>query len=196
MVNQRGPVEGDELMQRIRDGDRAAAADFAIEYGPLIRRRVRGKLGPRLRRICDSLDIVSTVLRRLDAFVASRQVQASDQRQLGALIMTIAQNAVIDKARLLRRLEACESNDAALARMMLDRARVQGGHDEMLLDLDLERAVLALDNDVDQTILWMWLTGLEHRFTAAMVGLSEDNVRKRWQRIRTRLRGLYEELPT
>ena len=54
------------LLDRMRRGDRSAASEFVLAYGPLIRGRFRNRLSPRMRSYFDSLDLVSTVARRLD----------------------------------------------------------------------------------------------------------------------------------
>ncbi len=64
------------LLDRVRGGDREASAEFISRYGPRIRRRVRGKLSPAMRRLFDSQEILATVARRLDQMVASGERRA------------------------------------------------------------------------------------------------------------------------
>ncbi len=188
MVISREAQSGEFLVQRIREGDRHAAADYGMSMAPIIRRRIRGKLGPRMRTLFDSLDIVSTVLRRLDLYVVAGQIRATTEDELRALIMTITQHALLDKARMYERLRAAEGEDRNLARLMLDRTRDGENLDDAALDVTLEQAVSSLSNETDQTILWLWLTGIDHGLTAQIVGISLEHVRKRWERIRSRLR--------
>ena len=47
---------------------------------------------------------------------------------------------------------------------------------------------LLLDRDVDRDILWLWLSDVPQAVMADLLGESPDFVRKRWQRIRHRLR--------
>src|SRR5688572_28295557 len=75
----------DSQLGRIRGGDREAAAEFVRLNEALLRRRYRHKLGSALRRIVDSEDLVSTVSRRLDAYVLSGRVRAVTLQQLWAL---------------------------------------------------------------------------------------------------------------
>ena len=79
-----------DLLARIRAGDRDAAAAFLDRYGPLVRRRVRGKLGQQMRRVFDSQDLWSTLARRFDRFglpwlSASRSGFTSETAKQGAL---------------------------------------------------------------------------------------------------------------
>ena len=59
----------ESLLRRMRNGDREAAAQFITRYEDRIRRRIRGKLNPSVRRLFDSQDIFSTIGRRLDQYV-------------------------------------------------------------------------------------------------------------------------------
>lgn len=180
-----------DLLQRISAGDREAAAELAVQYGPRIRRRIAGKLGPRLRRIFDSQDILSTVLRRLDIFVAENRLDIASEGQLWALIMAIANRAVIDKLRILRRLEMTEGADRLDTEGM--RRRLLDTRDErpQEIEVELERAFISLPDETDRTILWFWLSGMEHRQTSMLVGLTPAATRKRWERIRGRLREVF-----
>jgi hypothetical protein len=95
-------VQGDSLesfTERMRRGDRAAVAEFLAAPGPAIRARVRHKLGRRVRRVFDSEDILSTVSRRLDGLVADRRLEASEARQMWALIQSIARHATWEKVQ-------------------------------------------------------------------------------------------------
>src|SRR5690606_30935513 len=103
------------LLERMRRGDRDAAAEFLVGYGPLIRRRIRGKLGAAMRRLFDSQEILSTVGRRLDAFVNAGRLEATTTPQLWGLVIRIAENALIEKARVVQSLKAREGEDSPFA---------------------------------------------------------------------------------
>lgn len=177
-----------ELLARIKSGDRDAAAAFALRYGPLIRRRIGHRLGPRMRRLFDSQDILSTVLRRFDLYVRSGRLMASTEAQLWTLIIRIAEAAVVDKVRLLERLKAAEAADQPWVKAMLEQA--EHGNDEAI-GITLEQAMNALSDETDRKILWLWLAGVDHRLTGELLELSHDAVRKRWQRIREELRRVF-----
>src|SRR5689334_16822079 len=84
------------LLTRMRAGDRNAAAQFMDRFGSRIRRRVRGRLRPAMRRLFDSQEIISTLARRLDLFVRGGQLNAETEGQLWTLVFKMAENAVID----------------------------------------------------------------------------------------------------
>ncbi len=182
------PDDAAELLERIKAGDRDAAAAFAMRYGPLIRRRIGHRLGPRMRRLFDSQDILSTVLRRFDLYVRSGRLMASTEAQLWTLIIRIAEAAVVDKVRLLERLKAAEEADQPWVRAMLEQT-AHGADDDVGITLEL--AMNALDDETDRKILWLWLAGVDHRLTSELLELKHDAVRKRWQRIREELRRVF-----
>jgi len=181
-----GGAEG--LLARMRSGDRLAAADFFETYGPRVRRRVRGKLSPSMRRLFDSQEIVSTVARRLDAFVGEGKLEASNEGELWSLIFTIAENAVVDKARVFRRLRRVEAEDSAWAR----RAEECLGTAELASPgASVEQLAIAfesLGDPVDREILSLWLLDTPHVVTGRMMNMPPTAVRQRWTRIKDSLR--------
>lgn len=176
-----------DLIARIRTGDRAAAALFMQRFGERIRCRVRAQLGQSMRRLFDSQDILSTVTRRLDEMVCSGTVRASDEGQLLALLLRIANNAVVDKARLLKRLEQVESDDRVVARTF-QAAFAQSSDTDSDGSGVITRAFQIIGDPLDRTILSMWLNGLEHAAISHATNLSVEACRFRWHRIRARLR--------
>lgn len=191
-----GPLEVTDdpnfLLTRMRSGDREAAAEFLDRFGSRIRRRVRGKLGPGMRRLFDSQEILSTLGRRLDQFVRSGRLRAESAPELWSLVFTIAENALVEKSRVLRALEAREGEDSPLAHRMLSRLRDVEARSEDGPEIELDRALSVLEPGIDREILSLWLTGHQHNHIAESLGLAPTAVRKRWQKIRERLRELFE----
>lgn len=142
-----------------------------------------------MRRIFDSQDILSTVLRRFDNYVQKREFDSASEEQLLALVVRIAENAVIDKVRIVQRLERAESSDGHVAHAMIERLRESApdANDEAAVDRVLDRAFDALDNPIDRQILWFWLAGRRHSDAAEYLGIPADTIRKRWERIRASL---------
>ncbi len=181
------PVEPAVLIRRMREGDRDAVGEFIARYGDRIRRRVRGRLSPGMRRVFDSHEILSTVARRLDELVSARQLRASEEGELWALVLRIARNAVVDKARLLERLRRAEGVDRQLAEELraelerADAARAGGGDDR------LRALVGSIEDDTDRRILEMWLREVPHVAIARALGLPAGTVRRRWAGIRATL---------
>lgn len=181
-------LDAEALLERMRRGERAAAADFMNRFGSRLLRRVRTKLSQPMRRVFDSQDILSTLARRLDRFVSSGRLEAATEGQLWSLLQRMAEHAVVDKARVFRRLQSVETEDSGFARAMLARLRGLERKSEDAPEIEIDRAMRSLRDPKDQTILTLWLMGTPHATTAEQVGLSAAAVRQRWVSIRSRLR--------
>ncbi len=177
-----------DLLRRMRTGEREAAAIFVTRYESRIRRRIRGKLNPSMRRLFDSQDIVSTVGRRLDQFVGGGRLEATNFGQLWALVFRMATNAIIDKSRLFRRLQEAEGPDGHLAQEMLARLRRAERVQQSGAGIEIDAALRLLPDEIDQQIFLGWLAGTRFNEIAPAVNLTHDTVRKRWQKIREHLR--------
>ncbi|MCP3905102.1 MAG: hypothetical protein GY715_15870 [Planctomycetes bacterium] len=171
-----------------RHDDREAAAAFLQEYGPRIRRRIRGKLSPAMRRLYDSQDILSTISRRLDMYVRSGKLEAISEPQLWALVFRMADHAVIDKARVFARLQQVEDEDGALAREFLRHLPRADHATDAEFALEIERVMMLLPDELDRNIVSYWIEGATSQEIAERVELSAAAVRKRWERIRGELR--------
>lgn len=177
-----------QLVQRMRVGDRQAAADFMIEYGPLIRRRVRGKLGAAMRRLFDSQEILSTVGRRLDRYVRVGGLEAESPGQLLQLVFRMAEGAVVDKLRVFKRLERVEGEDSRFAQTIVSRLAEADQQEDDGAMISLDGALRALTSDIDRQILTMWLNEIPHGVIAVDLDMTPDAVRQRWKSIRQRLK--------
>jgi DNA-directed RNA polymerase specialized sigma24 family protein len=187
-----GPGDAETLVRRMRDGDRDAAAEFYSRYASRIRRRIRGKLAPTMRRLFDSQEILSTVGRRLDLYVRNGQLEAANERQLWALLFKMADHALIDKARLFRRLEAMEGADGELAQSSLRRLRNAERPGGAGAEIEIDTALRSMRDPVDRQILSMWLAGVSQSLIAELLDIAPTAVRKRWQKIRERLRKRFD----
>lgn len=185
------PAAIDDLLLRMRGGDRRAAAEFLMRYGPRIRRRIRGKLGPSIRRLFDSLEILSTLGRRLDLYVMSGRLQVADEGQLWRLLCRMADNALIDKARLFRRLQVAEGEDGEFARQFGHRLRQAESDRASGVELEIDNCLRTINDPVDRRILSLWLTGERHTSIAHHVELAPTAVRKRWEKIKVQLKGRF-----
>lgn len=140
-----------------------------------------------MRRLFDSQDILSTVARRLDEMVCSGRVQAANEFQFMALLIKMAGHAVVDKARIVSRLQGVESDDLVVAKSF-EHAFQSAESSQRDSSEVIEKAFDATADAVDRTILSMWLNGFEHAAIASATRLSTEAVRFRWHRLRGRLR--------
>ncbi len=172
-----------ELRERISTGDREIIAAFILKHSDVIRRRAAGRLGTRMRHLFDSQEVLSTVLRRMDNYIKRGNLDVESEAQLMKLMMQMTQAAVVDKARKSVRTARAEGHRP-----------VSASPDPAPTPTDeanpgfMNQAFDALDEQVDQDILWMWLSDIPHTVIADLLCVSPEYVRKRWQRIRETLR--------
>jgi RNA polymerase sigma-70 factor (ECF subfamily) len=88
-----------DLIKRVRAGDEAAAAELVQRYEPAIRRSARLRLNPRLRRVCDSMDLCQAVLGSFFVRVAAGQYELDSPEQLLKLLATMVRNKLSKLAR-------------------------------------------------------------------------------------------------
>jgi RNA polymerase sigma-70 factor (ECF subfamily) len=111
-----------DLIRRVRHGDDAAAAALVRQYEPAIRRSLRLRLDPRLRRSCDSMDLCQVVLGSFFARAALGQFDLETPAQLLKLLVTMARNKLnmarrhhLRARRDDRRVQAGRADDQPLA---------------------------------------------------------------------------------
>jgi DNA-directed RNA polymerase specialized sigma24 family protein len=179
-----------ELLERMRKGEREAAAQFVTENAELIRRRFRGRLGQPIRRLFDSQDLLSTIARRLDEIVMRRAVQASSESALWSLVNALGTYAVAEHAdRALRHRsfrDPAKSSTPPLAAPSTPGAGVEDERDVPVIQHCLE----VLASGADRRILLLRSVGRSHAEIAEGLGLTTAAVRKRWERIRKALGNL------
>ncbi len=94
----------DKLFADLRSGDQRAAAELVRRYEPYLRQVIRVRLtDPRLRRVFDSLDVCQSVLGEFFVRMADGRFQFQDPDRLRALLVTMALNKLVDRARHERR---------------------------------------------------------------------------------------------
>ncbi len=174
------------LLDAVSRGDREAGATLIQQYGPLVRQRFRRRLGPGLRRLMDSTDLVSTVGRRLDTAISEGRVSFDSEPQLLGFLHALAVGAVADKARVLARLRRAEGSDSPWAQAMADRIE-QGTAAVDPFDSTVDHALEALESETDRKVLGFWLHGMSLTEIAFEMEAQPNAVRQRWFRIRERL---------
>src|SRR4051812_10513421 len=178
----------EELLGRIRAGDRSAVAEFIRGHEPLIRRRFRHKLGAVLRRGVGSEDLVSTLSRRLDAYMAMGRLSATTQDQLWALVLRVAERSIMDKLRDLQRSPG--PGPVGATEVVVSRERLE----ELALEARTgwnPEEIMQLIPVQDREIARGWLKGLDSKVIGDQVGMSADAVRQKWLRIK---RGVRERM--
>lgn len=171
----------EELLQRIRSGDREAAAAFLALHRPLLAHRLRWRVRRADYRLTETDDLVSTVARRFDRYVAEHGVQASRIARLMALLHTIADAAANEAIRRARRVRLRE-REAALP--------VDGTADTRPDDRPeaAEWARLESLDPLSRDVVALRMRGLDNADIARALDLPDAQVRKRFSRAMHRLR--------
>ncbi len=112
-----------ELIQQVRAGNAAAAAELVRQYEPEIRCAVRVRLAnPRLGRVLDSMDICQSVLANFFTRAAAGQFDLERPEDLLKLLVTMARNKLRDQVR----------HQQARRR---DNRRLEGGSPDVLAEV-------------------------------------------------------------
>jgi DNA-directed RNA polymerase specialized sigma24 family protein len=176
----------DELLARMRAGDREAAAEFMVIYGARFRRRLRSLVGRAVRRSADEDDLFATVTRRLDELVLRHRLRAATVEELWSLVGRIAVNAAADAAHVTTRERVAGTMARAGApNQAVSEVRKAETDEEARAALRRSRAVLGA---IDQDILRLRIAGRTFGQIARALGRGCAAVRKRWERIRKALR--------
>lgn len=183
-----------DMLKKMLEGDRNACAAFCVRFARSMRAKIEPALPKSWRRVQDVDDILSTVARRLDTLVRTRRLRATHPAGLWALTNTIIEHAIIDAGRRAKRRRLAERQLAGLATVgrrgavavgVQRWAEDEGGDDEPAL---MSRAFEALNGEDDRQVLAMWLNETSWTVGARRLGITPECLRKRWQKVRSRLR--------
>jgi RNA polymerase sigma-70 factor (ECF subfamily) len=91
------PLEA--LLERLADGDEAAAEEFLRKYEPLLRQVVRRLLPPQLRSKLDTADVLQSVWADVVRGFKQGRWYFPDDARLRAFLVTMARNRFLDRVR-------------------------------------------------------------------------------------------------
>jgi DNA-directed RNA polymerase specialized sigma24 family protein len=173
-----------DLLRRIHAGDQEAAAELVRQYEAEIRRAVRVRLtDPRLRRVLDSLDICQSVLANFFVRVAAGQLQIEEPAQLLRLLIAMARNKVLDKARRQQADRRDQRRVEAGAAVALDRlADAAPGPSRIVAGQDLLRQVRERLSDEERDLAEQRAAGRDWATIAAERSASPEALRKKLAR--------------
>jgi len=172
-----------ELMQRVRNRDQAAAAELVQRYERHVRRAVRFQLvDPRLRRVFDSMDVCQSVLATFFKRAAAGQYQLEHADQLIHLLVRMACNKVAGQARKQR----AQRRDVARVEHASFLAGEQTGPDREPGELMAQRELVARFRERLSDEEWRLVSeradGRGWAEIAADVGGTPEGLRKRLSR--------------
>jgi RNA polymerase sigma factor (sigma-70 family) len=167
----------DELIERLNDGDIAAAERAFLAYEPYLRMAVRRQLNGPLRSKLDSMDIVQSVW--ADVLCRFREAgwRFADRSHLRAFLVKVARNRLIDRRREYHRALEQERPIDEVKPYELPHAdqprpsEIAQGHE--LWELMLEKCPPA-----HREILSLKRQGLPLAEIAARTGLHEGSIRR------------------
>src|SRR5215831_994867 len=102
-----------DFIRRVRAGDSQAAAELVRQFEPEIRRYIRVRLtDPALYRLYDTDDLLQSVLGNFFVRLMAGQFDLDQPEQLIKLLVTMAHNKLVDKARTpaVRKRSDCDSS--------------------------------------------------------------------------------------
>jgi hypothetical protein len=147
-----------------------------------IRAIARRKLTANARQVCDSEEVVSSVLRRLDTMAMRGSFRPHSEAELWGLIRAIARNTAVSKTQLIERTRALICEEGDYAHLFLERLNACAGDDEVTLLV--QRMLLSLKDPIDRQLLVLVMRGAAHRAIGGLLGISEEASRRRWKDVR------------
>jgi RNA polymerase sigma factor (sigma-70 family) len=167
----------DELIERLNQGDVAAAEWAFLAYEPYLRMAVRRRLSGRLRAKIDSLDIVQSVWADVLAGFRESGWKFTDRSHLRAFLVKVARNRLIDRRREHHRALEKERALVDTARNELPQSR-DPRPSEVAQGNELWNAMLKLCPPARREILLLRRQGLRYSEIALRTGLHEGSIRR------------------
>jgi RNA polymerase sigma factor (sigma-70 family) len=167
----------DELIERLNDGDFAAAEQVFLAYEPYLRRAVSRQLNGPLRSKLDSMDIVQAVWTDVLSGFREAGWRFTDRAHLRAFLMTLARNRLIDRRRHFRRALERERPLGEAAPHDLPES-TQPRPSEIAQGRELWHQLLEQCPPAHRELLRLKRQGLPLAEIAARTGLHEGSVRR------------------
>jgi RNA polymerase sigma-70 factor (ECF subfamily) len=166
----------DELIEKLNQGDIAAAERAFLAYEPYLRMVVRRQLSGPLRSKLDTMDILQSVWADLLGGFRDAGWRFTDRSHLRAFLRKVAQNRLIDRRRHHHRaLEQERSLDQAAVDLPDGN---QPRPSEIAQEHELWRRMLEGCSPTHREILILKRQGLPNAEIARRVGLHEGSVRR------------------
>ncbi len=175
----------DRLLERLGQGDVAAAEQIVADYEPYLRMLVRRSLPAPLRAKFDSLDVVQSVWVHVLHAVRTGAWQVTDRARLRALLVTVARRRLVSRYRRHRAaLEREEANGADPDGLPAPR---QPRPSEVAQAGELWQRMLALCPPEHHELLRLRRQGLLLAEIAGRTGMHEGSVRRILRRLARQL---------
>jgi len=202
------PSDTDELLERLRGGDRQALTDLFQRYRDRLRRMVELRMDGRLQGRVDASDVLQDAFldaaARLDSYlkdsglpaflwlrlVVGERLAICHRRHLGAKMRNAGQEVSLYRDPLP------QATSAALASMLLGRL-TSPSHAAVRAELVLQvqEALNALDPLDREVVALRHFEQLSRAETAQVLGISEEAGAKRYIRALKRLKAVLATMP-
>jgi RNA polymerase sigma-70 factor (ECF subfamily) len=166
----------DELIDRLNQGDTAAAERAFLAYEPFLRMAVRRQLTGPLRAKLDSMDIVQSVWADVLSGFREAGWRFTDRSHLRAFLVKVARNRLIDRRRQHSR--ACQQERTLGDTAPYELPAPQPRPSEVAQGNELWKRMLECCPPAHREILVLKRQGLRLAEIAARTGLHEGSIRR------------------
>jgi RNA polymerase sigma-70 factor, ECF subfamily len=191
-----GGSESTALLLRARDGSADALNELYARFGPRLLSLIRLRMGPGIRPVTDSRDILQATL--LKSFQHLDEFAGSDTRSLMAWFARIAENEIRDQADRQGRQRRDKAREEPLDAASPVSAHMRTAVSQLIVDEEterLERAIARLEEPHREAILLRKFEELSYAEMASRLGRSEDACRMLVTRAMVALTLLLQESP-
>jgi RNA polymerase sigma factor (sigma-70 family) len=179
------------LLSRARQRDSEAVNELCRQYEPRLRVVARVLLGPALRPMLDSMDLVQSVHRSLLIGIREEKFDVSTPENLIALALTLLKRKVSRHWRQLqrrRRLTSGGSSIDLLPAILADLTTPEAGPAEVAQYRDQVEQLCRQLDPTERHVLALRLDGYTTAEIAEQLGMNHITLRVRLTRLRERLR--------
>lgn len=179
------------LLSRARQHDEAAMNELCRQYEPRLRIVARVLLGPALRPILDSMDLVQSVHRSLLIGIREEKLDISTPENLVALALTLLRRKVARHWRREQRQRRSQTGESAadlLPAILTDLTTSEAGPAETAQYRDQVQQLCRQLDATERQVLALRLDGHTTAEIAHELGLNHVTLRVRLTRLRERLR--------
>jgi RNA polymerase sigma-70 factor (ECF subfamily) len=167
----------DELLEKLCQGDVAAAQQVFLTYESCLRQVVRRHLPLQLRAKFDSVDVVQSIWADLVHRFREDHWRFADANHLRSFLIKVTRHRLIDRYRQLHMSLAKEQPMASESGVAGATARQPSPSEEVQAD-ELWQQMLALSPPGHHELLRLKRQGLPVPEIAARTGMHEDSIRR------------------
>lgn len=203
-ANRQNSLNSSELVDGVRRNDVQAANELCRRYLPRLLQMARLKLGPKLRRKMDSMDVVQDVM--MQAFSGNfQEFEFSNEHSLIRYLAQILQNELCDKNDYLHQKKRDLNREQQLAVETPDQhpvtSRSKTPSQIVSLQEDFDQMAAAMDHlKLEKPDYWVLIYEVEFEERpivdlASELHESPDAVRMRLKRAKLKLAEIFKRLP-